>query len=305
MSHASLLGRCVVGLLLHVGSALASEVSPTEDAHDAGSSVVEQACLKISARLASVSLHECWRQALMPTGASSVKGFPVLEEEYPPLPSRVPQGRVLVVGGIHGDEFSSVSIVFKWMEILGQNHSGLFHWRIAPLMNPDGLFAHEAQRMNAHGVDLNRNFPTPNWTEESKYYWVHKTGSNPRRYPGGAPMSEPETRWLVDEVERFKPDVIVAVHAPYGILDFDGDIPAPKRFGNLYLNLLGTYPGSLGNFGVQHNIPVITIELPSAGTMPSERDVGRIWNDLVRWLRHHVGSTAAQMDEMDQEAGPS
>lgn len=302
MSRAVRRAGLMVGLLLLAGGALAAELPLVVDhvSPDVG-----QACRQISARLASVSQRDCERQALTATGAYSVNGFPILLEEYPPLPSRRPLGLVLVVGGIHGDEFSSVSVVFKWMEILGRNHSGLFHWRIAPLMNPDGLLATEAQRMNANGVDLNRNFPTPGWAEESQHYWVQRTGSNPRRYPGGAAMSEPETRWLVAEVERFRPDVIVAVHAPYGILDFDGHTEAPQRLGNLYLNLLGTYPGSLGNFGVQRNIPVITIELPSAGAMPSDREVGRIWSDLVRWLRRHAGSTAAQLDDEDQEAGPS
>ena len=266
--------------------------------------VVTSACQQIAAKLASVSLHECGRDGLGPSGARSVNGFPILVEEYPPLPARRPLGRVLVVGGIHGDELSSVSVVFKWMSILGRYHSGLFHWRIAPLMNPDGLLQSRSQRVNANGVDLNRNFPTPNWEDESNHYWVQRTGRNPRRYPGGAPMSEPETRWLVEEVQHFRPDVIVAVHAPYGILDFDGHLPAPDHLGNLYLNLLGTYPGSLGNFGVRHNIPVITIELPSAGAMPSDAEINRIWVDLVRWLRGNVGTAAAKLTQDDQ-AGPS
>lgn len=266
--------------------------------------VVASACLQIAAKLASVGFRECGRDGLGPSGARSVNGFPILVEEYPPLAARRPLGRVLVVGGIHGDELSSVSVVFKWMAILGRYHSGLFHWRVAPLMNPDGLLQSRSQRVNANGVDLNRNFPTPNWQDESRHYWVQRTGRNPRRYPGGAPMSEPETRWLVEEVERFRPDAIVAVHAPYGILDFDGYMPPPRRLGSLYLNQLGTYPGSLGNFGMQHKIPVITIELPSAGIMPSTAEISRIWVDLVRWLRRNVGTTAARLSQGDQ-AGPS
>ena len=43
------------------------------------------------------------------------------------------------LGGIHGDELSSVSIVFGWLDSLDKYRSGLFHWRIAPLINPDGL----------------------------------------------------------------------------------------------------------------------------------------------------------------------
>ena len=72
-----------------------------------------------------------------------------------------PLGRILVIGGIHGDEYSSVSVVFKWMDILNIHHSGLFHWHFIPLSNPDGLLQPSSQRQNARGVDLNRNFPCP------------------------------------------------------------------------------------------------------------------------------------------------
>jgi len=90
-------------------------------------------------------------------------------------------------------------------------------------------------------------------------------------------------------VKEFKPDVIVAVHAPYGVLDFDGPPRPPKRLGQLYLNLLGAYPGSLGNYaGVEQNIPVITIELKHAGIMPSRNEISHIWVDMVRWLRKNT-----------------
>ena len=193
---------------------------------------------------------------------------------------------MLLIGGIHGDEYSSVSIVFKFMKKLEKHHSGLFHWKLVPVMNPDGLLQRKSQRMNVRGVDLNRNFPTPNWYKESHHYWVNKTRKNPRRYPGPAPLSEPESQWLAKEIAEFQPDVIVSIHAPYGILDFDGPSKrAPERFGELYLNLLGTYPGSLGNYaGVHKEIPVVTIELPYAGIMPSRGEIRHIWLDLVRWL---------------------
>jgi len=148
------------------------------------------------------------------------------------------------------------------------------------------LLQKKSQRMNVRGVDLNRNFPTPNWHEESHHYWVKKTRKNPRRYPGPSPLSEPESQWLAQAISEFQPDVIVSIHAPYGILDFDGPQKiAPKQFGELHLNLLGTYPGSLGNYaGVHNEIPVVTIELPYAGIMPTKRETRNIWVDLVRWL---------------------
>ena len=105
-------------------------------------------------------------------------------------------------------------------------------------------------------------------------------------------MSESETRWLNDLIVDFKPDAIVAVHAPYGIVDFDGPQVPPKHLGPLHLHLLGTYPGSLGNFAGKHlNIPVVTVELPYAGIMPSKNEISRIWVDLIAWLRRNVPAT--------------
>lgn len=249
----------------------------------------DQICQRIGNKLGSVSVRECQRQEMVPSGGVSVNGSPILIKTYPPLEQREPLGKVLLVGGLHGDEYSSVSVVFKWMNILNQHHSGLFHWRIAPLVNPDGLLQDESRRMNANGVDLNRNFPAPDWQSQTEDYWVNETQRNPRRYPGTAPLSEPETRWLAEEIERFEPDVIVSVHAPYGVVDYDGPRNGPYHLGRLYLELLGTYPGSLGRYaGIHLNKPLVTIELPYAGIMPTPAEINDIWVDLVRWLRNNM-----------------
>ena len=271
---------------------------------------VADVCKKISGKLASVSYKEC-DIGFSLTGAESVLGIPILMKEYPPLPPRKPQARVLMIGGIHGDEYSSVSVVYKWLNKLERFHSGLFHWKVVPLLNPDGLLRKKSQRMNANGVDLNRNFPTRDWHKQSQHYWVKRTRRNPRRYPGEEPLSEPETQWLHELVNEFKPDAIVAVHAPYGVLDFDGPPRPPKRLGQLYLNLLGAYPGSLGNYaGIEQEIPVITIELKHAGIMPSRNEISHIWVDMVRWLkkntpRQPVNPTQQLVSPTAVQAGPS
>ena len=269
---------------------------------------VKDVCLRISGKLASVKYAEC-DTGMELTGAQSINGTPIIMKEYPPLAKRLPQSRVLLIGGIHGDEYSSVSVVFKWMNKLNRYHSGLFHWKVVPLVNPDGLLQRKSKRMNANGVDLNRNFPTRNWKEETEHYWVKRTHKNPRRYPGKTALSEPETRWLHKLIEEFKPDAIVSVHAPYGVLDFDGPKHAPKKLGHLYLNLLGAYPGSLGNYaGIENDIPVITIELPHAGIMPSRNQITNIWVDLVHWLKKN---TPREVDAVipamatEAQAGPS
>lgn len=120
---------------------------------------------------------------------------------------------------------------------------------------------------------------------------MRRTGRNPRRYPGPEPLSEPESRWLVEEIERFRPTAIISVHAPSHVVDYDGPPEAPERLGPLDLKQIGTYPGSLGRYaGVELGLSVVTIELPSVGIMPSIAEQKKIWTDLVAWLRRYVPS---------------
>jgi hypothetical protein len=159
-------------------------------------------------------------------------------------------------------------------------------------MNPDGLLARPSRRVNARGVDLNRNFPTYDWVREAPRYWLVSARRDPRRFPGTAPVSEPESRWLRDEITRFKPDVIVSVHAPHDVLDFDAPpsgMTPPLRFGRLHLNRIGVYPGSLGNFGGhKEGIPVVTLELPHALNMPTEAELAHVWSDMQAWLKANL-----------------
>jgi len=262
---------------------------------------IAQACKQISKRLASVTQELCESAQLVPSQCLSADQFPILYREFAPLEGKTPKGRILLIGGTHGDELTSVSIVFKWIEKLNKFHSGLFHWHVVPMMNPDGVLKRPASRMNSNGVDLNRNLPSHDWQSNALKYWKDKTDSNPRRYPGENAASEPETQWLIDEIKSFKPDAIISVHAPYGVVDFDAQIlnTAPKSLGRLRLNLLGTYPGSLGNYaGINQNIPVITLELPNAWEMPSKAETTKIWEDIVSWLRKNINREESESSNL-------
>ena len=79
------------------------------------------------------------------------------------------------------------------------------------------------------------------------------------------------------------------MHAPHKLVDYDGPQSAPTKLGPLRLRQLGIYPGSLGNYaGVDLAIPVVTVELPSAGIMPKSAEIDQMWIDLVRWLKREV-----------------
>jgi murein peptide amidase A len=269
-------------ILLPLALSLSAAAAP-------GTPDIKSWCNDVTLAIPQIKLKPCVDAQLKPVSTKSVRGRHIMLREF--KPEQKAAARVLVIGGIHGDELTSSSIVFRWLELLqqGDSDSAQYHWRVIPVMNPDGLLAKPPTRVNARGVDLNRNFPTYNWLREAPRYWESKTQRDPRRFPGKAPISEPESRWLHDEITRFKPDVIVSIHAPYGILDFDGPptgVEAPTRFGRLHLNRVGVYPGSLGNFGgLKEGIPVVTLELPHALKMPTEAELTHVWLDMQKWLR--------------------
>ena len=243
------------------------------------------ACSTFAKHLPNVSMQLCMQAQLKDSGARTVKGQPLYTQDLPKADAKM---RVLVVGGIHGDELSSASLAMHWLQLAREIPADA-HWRFIPLLNPDGLLMSPARRTNANGVDLNRNFPTPNWEREAKIYWEEKVKRDPRRWPGPKPLSEPESKFLHDEMERFKPHLIVSIHAPYGVLDFDGPTAPPAKLGRLYLDQVGIFPGSLGNYGGVHKgMPVVTIELPSAFRTPLNSEMRQMWLDLVRWMSERL-----------------
>jgi protein MpaA len=247
-------------------------------------------CAEWARRLPNLSAAACDAAQLRANGGRSVRGKPLYQRDVAPAgaPDAQPRRRVLVIGGIHGDELSSASLVLHWIG-QAQDAPAALEWRFVPLLNPDGALQRRPTRVNARGVDLNRNFPTAGWATQAHRYWAQRTRRDPRRYPGPAPLSEPESRWLHDEMEQWKPDLIVSVHAPYGVLDYDGPREPPQQLGFLKLHLLGTYPGSLGNYaGLYRGVPVITLELPHAGLMPAPAEAGRLWSDLLDYLERNL-----------------
>ncbi len=131
-----------------------------------------------------------------------------------------------------------------------------------PCLNPDGMA--QNTRTNANGVDLNRNFPTKNWGEDGS-----AAGEDASSYFGGtAPASEVETRFVIDVIEEYKPKLILTLHAPYKVVNYDG--PA-KEIAEEISEIIKypveasigyPTPGSFGTYcGGERSIPTITLEL--------------------------------------------
>lgn len=251
------------------------------------------ACQHFGGRLPAVTPAQCEAAQLRESGTYSVRGVPIFMRDVAAPQAKL---RVLVTGAIHGDELSSASLAFHWIRLAATEPleaPQAVHWRFVPVLNPDGALARPPRRTNANGVDLNRNFPTPNWERDAAVYWEQRTRKDPRRWPGPKPLSEPESRFLHEQIQRFKPHLIVAVHAPYGVLDFDGPSVPPSSLGRLYLDQVGIFPGSLGNYGGVHKgVPVVTIELPNAMRTPLEAEVRQMWLDLHRWMAARLGTDA-------------
>ena len=86
---------------------------------------------------------------------------------------------------------------------------------VIPSYNPDGLAS--GTRQNAHGVDLNRNFP---------HQWADLDGS----YESGrGPASEPETRAVMGFLRDVRPSRVLSFHQPLYGVDRDTKTPAYSR----------------------------------------------------------------------------
>ena len=258
---------------------------PASEAH-----VIDSWCADLGGRLRSVDANHCKRQTFVADTQRTPGGRALIWRDIAATGKQSDKApRALVIGGIHGDELTAVSIVFRWLEWIGDTSATNYQWRVIPVANPDGLMIRPSTRVNANGVDLNRNFPTPDWDSDAQKYWIERTGRDPRRFPGKTGGSEIETRWLEKQIAEFKPDVIISVHAPYNLLDYDGPAPQPLRFGRLALNRLGVYPGSMGNYGgLYKSVPVVTIELPNATMMPSPNDQRTMWVDMLKWMNSNI-----------------
>jgi protein MpaA len=120
---------------------------------------------------------------------------------------------VLVVGDVHGDEPAGEAIVAA---LRTARVPGVTFWLVRT-GNPDGRAANT--RQNAHGVDLNRNFP-----------WRWGTGARGTYYPGPKAGSEPETRALMRLVRRVRPQLGIYYHQHMGItVRAPGADPAVQR----------------------------------------------------------------------------
>ena len=163
----------------------------------------------------------------------SVRGRPLYAYRVG-QPGGVP---VLVVGCTDGDEPAGIAIIDALHRL--QLPAGVDLWLISTI-NPDGVAA--GTTGNAHGVDLNRNFP---------YAWKHLGGSG-HLDSGPRPLSEPESRAVYRFLLRVKPSLALWFHQPLALVDdSQGSRTLERTFARLVglpLRRLPDYPGSITNW---------------------------------------------------------
>lgn len=172
---------------------------------------------------------------------------------------------ILVIGVFHGDEPDGEYLINRYLQERSETKNRLL---FIPCLNPDGKSKNK--RTNSNGVDLNRNFPTKNWEQSSEI---------DDYFGGEKPASELETQFMVYVLDKYKPDLVITLHEPYRVVNYDGPAESiaqeiSKLTGYKVEENIGyPTPGSFGTYcGIEKNIPTITLELPE------NEDKEVLWN---------------------------
>jgi predicted deacylase len=183
--------------------------------------------------------------------------------------------QMMIVAGIHGGyEWNTIALADQLITYINDHPDAVpsdVTLYILRDLNPDGdARSHDADgRVNARGVDLNRNFPVnwaATWNRSGCYDQTPTTG-------GAAPGSEPETRILMRFITSHKIQALISYHsAALGI--FPGGNPwdeASMRLAQAIKNVT-TYPyppldtgcvytGTLADYAVSQGIAAVDMEL--------------------------------------------
>lgn len=190
------------------------------------------------------------------TVGTSVLGRPIDAIVFRPPSYARPRPPAILFGALHGDEPATALQAQRLIEELLDRPPGRETW-IIPAVNIDGLLA--GTKNNARDVDLNRNFAAANWTA------AHKGGY----FPGAIPESEPETQALSALIARVGAERLVALHATFKVMNWDG---RGRALAEEMARLAGypasgdigyPTPGSFGSkYGLDQGLEVVTVEVP-------------------------------------------
>lgn len=170
---------------------------------------------------------------------------------------------LLIIAGIHGEEPETTFLLSRTLRLFAEPLQNVAFILCA---NPDGMSL--GTRGNANGVDLNRNFPTINWSPETT---LSKATLESKRItelsPGKNPGSETETVALIKLIRKLKPAEILSIHSPLACVEAPERSPLADFLAKLskteYKKDIGyPTPGSLGTWCAENKVHCVTWELP-------------------------------------------
>lgn len=182
-------------------------------------------------------------------------------------------GKLLVFGCIHGDEWGA-SALEPTINGCPDPSADIL---LVPNLDPDGSAARS--RLNADGVDLNRNFNS-GWRPDGR--------PGEPEYSGPRPFSEPETRLAARIVHGLEPAATVWFHQYRGKRPFvrawGQSVAGARHFAALARMpfRLMRWPAGTGPNWQNHRFatPAFVVELPQGKLTPAMR--GRLGKALVR-----------------------
>jgi len=188
-------------------------------------------------------------------------------------------GELLVFGCIHGDECGA-SAIEPTIGGCPDPSADIF---VVPNLNPDGSAARS--RLNADGVDLNRNFLSR---------WRPSGSPGDPEYSGPRPFSEPETRLAARIIRALQPAATIWFHQYRGQRPFvrawGHSVAAGRHFAILSRMSFRPmrWPAGTGPNWQNHRFtaPAFVVELPRGRLTSTMR--GRLSKTLVRmgrWVR--------------------
>ena len=154
---------------------------------------------------------------------------------------------VLLIGGLHTGVEDNTRVLAEQLATYLREQPHVIPANVSVYVvttaNPDGTA--RRIRTNAHGVDLNRNWPSDNWSARA----CHPQSGCRDGLGGVAPLSEPETRALYELIVALRPEVTIAYHAAANTVEAN-EAGRGDHYGRVYAGA-AAYPYT-GEWGAYH-----------------------------------------------------